>query len=100
MNSYTPVLAWAHWEFVILSPGAPVPHQLSGRKGFFVCFCIEEICTEKDVWPIEVGVGVVRLGVVYPVLQQSLATAVASQVPFRPRPLWQMIPVSVRSKTC
>lgn len=83
MNSYAQVLAWASWQFVILSPGASVPHQPSGSKRVSVCFWIEEICTEKGVWPIEVGVGVVRLVFVHPALQQLLATAVAYQVPFR-----------------
>lgn len=53
----------------------------------------------EEVWPIEVDVGVVRLDVVHPALQQLLATAAVYQVPLRSHPLWK-IPVSVRIKTC
>lgn len=54
---------------------------------------------EKEVWPIEVGVRVVRLVFVDPALQQLLARAVAYQVPFRSPLLWK-IPASGRIKAC
>lgn len=50
---------------------------------------------KKEIWPIEIGVGVVMLVFVHPAIQQLLATAVAYQVPFRSYPLWK-IPASVR----